>query len=260
MISDFTIQKYSEFCFFLKHISCPLMTMDEFITEGQPDGLRVVLRHDVDRGLQSALRMAELEAEYGLRSSYYIRITKKVFIPVKLTRLSELGHEVGYHYETFAKAKGDPERAIQIFEKELRSLRKIVPVKTISMHGSPLSFWNNLDLWKYYSYHKFDIKCELSLCIDYKKIYYFTDTGGFWDANRYNIRDRVGSLKPQSIIKSIDDIMNFLCKDPNRPVIINTHPNRWANNRVGWCSRKLTDIIINQAKFCFARVKYYWKE
>ena len=42
--------------------------------------------------------------------------------------MHDLGHEVGYHYEVLSKAKGDYEKAIQMFEQELNEFRKKVDV------------------------------------------------------------------------------------------------------------------------------------
>ena len=40
-----------------------------------------------------------------------------------------------------SRADGDSEEAIGLFAEDLRRFREIVPVDTISMHGSPLSFF-----------------------------------------------------------------------------------------------------------------------
>ena len=42
--------------------------------------------------------------------------------------------------------------AIDDFRLNLEKLRKLYPVKTICMHGSPFSKWDNRDLWKKYDY------------------------------------------------------------------------------------------------------------
>ncbi len=39
------------------------------------------------------------------------------------------------------------ELAIDDFRLNLEKMRKLYPVKTICMHGSPLSKWDNRDLW-----------------------------------------------------------------------------------------------------------------
>jgi len=47
--------------------------------------------------------------------------------------------------------------AICDFERNLEKLRELYPVKTICMHGSPLSKWDNRDLWKRYNYRDYGI-------------------------------------------------------------------------------------------------------
>ena len=41
----------------------------------------IILRHDVDRYPNNTLKMAKLEANLGIKSSYYFRIIKSVFKP-----------------------------------------------------------------------------------------------------------------------------------------------------------------------------------
>ena len=44
------------------------------------------------------------------------------------------------------------------------------------MHGSPLSKWNDLDLWDNYDFKKYGILGEAFMSIDYDNVDYFTDT------------------------------------------------------------------------------------
>ena len=253
MSRDFTLEMYALFCDTLKQLSCPTMTVKQFIEIGQPQDFIVVLRHDVDRSIASALRMARLEAKYGISATYYIRMTRNVFRPTEIRELSRLGHEVGYHYEVLAKAKGNAPLAIAMFEKELVEFRRIVPVETISMHGSPLTPWNNLELWKTYDYRDYGVSGEISSSIDYSKLYYFTDTGRSWDAGRYNLRDRVNSRSIQHRIHATRDLIGFLRETCDSPVFINAHPNRWAGKILEWCIGTVSDFFINQVKWLIAR-------
>ena len=43
--------------------------------------------------------MAELEAQMGVKASYYFRIGKGSNQPECIKRIAALGHEIGYHYE-----------------------------------------------------------------------------------------------------------------------------------------------------------------
>lgn len=246
---DFTLEKYAQLCETLQHLSCPVMTVKQFLEAGQPQSLVFVLRHDVDRSLPSAMRMANLEAAYGIQATYYVRTTRSVFRPPEIRYLSRLGHEVGYHYEVLARAKGNIQQAIRLFEQELEHFRRILPVDTISMHGSPLTPWNNLDLWQTYDFKDYGLVGEAYLSIDYSNLYYFTDTGRSWDARRYNLRDRVASLKPKQKVATTDDLINFLARTGNGPVIINAHPNRWAKGWLTWGIGVVSDWTINQGKW-----------
>lgn len=255
MSLDFTLKKYALFCRTLQTLPYPVMTVKNFLDAGQPREVAVVLRHDIDRCMKAAVQMATLEAQHDIWATYYVRMTKCVFKPGAIRELTELGHDVGYHYETLTKAKGNDSQAIEIFEEELHKLRRIASVDTISMHGSPLSPWNNLDLWKAYDYRDYGITAELSLSIDYARLYYFTDTGRSWDADRYNIRDRVPARKHQQYIHTTEDLIEFLHNASEAPVFINTHPNRWAATPLRWCFSAVSDFFINRIKWMISNFR-----
>jgi hypothetical protein len=68
-----------------------------------PERGDIYLRHDVDLSLEAALRMAELEAEHGVQTTYLL-MTESVFYNLAseegvdtIARLRELRHAVGLH-------------------------------------------------------------------------------------------------------------------------------------------------------------------
>ncbi|MCD4769571.1 MAG: hypothetical protein K8R35_05330 [Bacteroidales bacterium] len=171
----------------------------------------IILRHDVDMFPKRALRIARIENEFGITGSYYFRSVKKSWDESVIAKIAELGHEVGYHYEdlSFAKAKlkakgigrrakGEEleriivEEGIESFGRNLERLRKLVPVKTICMHGSPLSRWDSRLLWKYYDYGEFGIEGEPYFDVSMQDVLYLTDTGRRWNGNKFSIRDKPG--------------------------------------------------------------------
>ena len=251
MTLDFTLEKYAQLCETIQRLDCRVMTVRDFLKSGQPGGTRVILRHDVDRRMGAALRMAELESGYGISATYYVRTTRAVFKPEALRRLHQLGHEVGYHYEVLAKTKGDMTDAIALFEQELSRFREIVPVETISMHGSPLSPWNNLDLWQACDVEDYGILGDAVLSID-SQLYYLTDTGRSWDASRYNLRDHLGSRQLPRKVDTTDDLLAFVKEAPDYPIYISAHPNRWAASWLEWGVGATSDWVINRAKWAIA--------
>jgi hypothetical protein len=71
--------------------------------ESPPERGDLFLRHDVDLSLDAAVRMAELEAELGVRATYLL-MTESVFYNLAssegraaIRRLRALGHAVGLH-------------------------------------------------------------------------------------------------------------------------------------------------------------------
>jgi hypothetical protein len=57
---------------------------------------RLVLRHDVDQHPSSALRMAAIEAELGVRSTWYFRW--RTARPKVVEAIRSQGHAIGLHY------------------------------------------------------------------------------------------------------------------------------------------------------------------
>ena len=178
---DFTHAKYEELCKALVDFDCtPVSVCTYFDLDlgAQPQPNRcIIIRHDVDRKPERALKMATIENRFGISSTYYFRRKEEVFKPDKIKKIANMGHEIGYHYEVLDKAEGDIEKAIRIFEDELKEFRKICDVKTICMHGNPLSKWVNKDIWKKYDFKDFGIIGEPYLSIDFDRVAYFTDTG-----------------------------------------------------------------------------------
>jgi hypothetical protein len=61
----------------------------------------IMLRHDVDQHPASALRMAAIEADHGITSSWYFRW--RTAQPQVIAEIRAGGHAVGLHYETLTR-------------------------------------------------------------------------------------------------------------------------------------------------------------
>ena len=157
------------------------------------------------------------------------------------------------------------ELAIDDFRLNLEKLRKLYPVKTICMHGSPLSKWDNRDLWEKYDYRDFGIIAEPYFDIDFNDVLYLTDTGRRWNGDSVSVRDKVGENKEERLkikdertserkkafeglrFRHTWDIIAAAEKGllPDK-IMINTHPQRWTDNPVEWTKDGTCGTSINK--------------
>ncbi len=208
----------------------------------------VVLKHDVDAKPKNSALTAQIENKIGAVGSYYFRIIKKSNDPDIIEIVKNLGHEIGYHYEDLAQNDGDYEKAIINFRNNLKYFRKYYNVKTICMHGSPMSKWDNRLIWHKYNYRDYEIIGDLSYDFDFSEYAYFTDTGRSWNDKRYSVRDIV-SEGMQFKVKSTYEFINLISSNklPSK-IVINFHPQRWNNNYLDWSIELITQKLKNIIK------------
>jgi hypothetical protein len=112
----------------------------------------LALRHDVDSRLESALEIARLEHDRGLRATYFVLHTAPYWndteLVPRLRRLQELGHEVGFHNDLVTLQLVRGADAGDVLRRELERLRSAgIEVVGAAAHGSPwchrLGFHNN---------------------------------------------------------------------------------------------------------------------
>jgi hypothetical protein len=240
---DFTLKKYQELCEAITASECASLRVVDYFKNGTDKF--IIIRHDVDREAENALKIAQIEHAYGLLSTYYFRKTKEVFIPSIIKKISGLGHEIGYHYEVLDKTNGDVNKAIKLFEEELDEFRALVKVETICMHGNPLKSWCNKDIWQSYNFHDFRIIGEPYLSIDYTKVLYLSDTGRRWDG-RYNVKDlEINNLYK---IRNTNDLINLIKNGKIGCVFLTTHPNRWNDDFTSWSKELIFQNLKNLGK------------
>ena len=245
---DFTLDIYHKLCISVMNAGFQIHRVNDYLSSSvKEEGKKIIMRHDVDLKPERALEMAKLEKSLGFNSTYYFRYINGVFNEEIIKEISSMGHEIGYHYEVLAKCNGKMTEAIDKFKFELSKFRQIVHIDTICMHGSPLSKWNDLDLWDNYNFEDYEIQGEAFLSINYDKVHYFTDTGRSWNGAAYNVRDKVQSKKSKILVKSTSELI-YALNSINSDVSINTHPQRWHNGFFGWTFELLSQNIKNIGK------------
>ena len=241
---DFTMAKYGELCRILLGAGYTPVTVYQYLTD-PPRGRTVVLRHDVDRKPENAMKMAELEHVLGITSTYYFR-HPVTFVPEVIRAIHALGHEVGYHYEVLAKAGGDYEKAIGLFVRELEELRSLCDVRTICMHGSPLSRHDNRDLWKAYDFREFGVVGEAYLSMAGGDLRYLTDTGRNW-GGKHSVRDVMPGAEPVPV-ETTDDLACWIESSGTERLYLTVHPERWAVSEGEWATGYAMDLLVNAGK------------
>lgn len=240
---DFTLNKYQNLLEALQNDGYDFLTFENYI-ESSVSKKWVILRHDVDLRAKHSLTMARLESKMGIKASYYFRVVPESNQPEVIMSIAALGHEIGYHYEDLSLFKGDEKAAIQHFGEQLNYFRQFYPVKTICMHGSPTSRFDNRDIWKNYNYRDFGIIGEPYFDINFDEVYYLTDTGRCWDGERYSVRDKVKSKFNFSFQTTLDIVRSIGSADFPTKIMITTHPQRWTNDKLEW----LIELLFQKTK------------
>lgn len=243
---DFTLKTYRGILKHLLEQNYVFQTMEDFIRE--PKVKAVILRHDVDLLPQNSLDFAKIQAELGIKGVYYFREVPESWDEKVIREISALGHEIGYHYESLTTCNGDLDLAIRDFEKNLNALRKLTPVSTICMHGSPMSKYDSKDLWKKYDYRNFQIIAEPYFDIDFSKVLYLTDTGRRWDGSKVSVRDKVVSPFTFKIHSTKDLLQLIATRSLPDQIMFTFHPQRWTDSKVLWLKELLMQKVKNLVK------------
>ncbi|MFT7155924.1 MAG: hypothetical protein ACI8Q1_000928 [Parvicella sp.] len=248
---DFTLKQYSQLLLVLHRQGFIFQTFEEFICESRQNS--IVLRHDVDLLPQNSLRFAEIQSELGIKGTYYFRAVPESWDEAIIIKIATLGHEVGYHYENMDTCNGNVDKAWDDFRHQLDNLRKLVEVKTICMHGSPRSKYDNKEIWKKYDYRSLGIIGEPYYDVNFDEVFYLTDTGRRWDGWQTSVRDKVAQqekwIKEGLVFHSTDDILKAVQEKalPDK-VMFTFHPQRWHNKRRLWFKELVLQNLKNEVK------------
>ena len=209
----------------------------------------IIMRHDVDRFPKYALKMAELESSLNVKATYYFRCNSKGQFPkLFIKKINKLGHEVGYHYECLSYCKGNKKKALTLFHKNLINLRKSAICTSVAMHGAPLSKYNNEDLLVGINLKLFKLSADATLSFRNTDLVYLTDTGGKWNSSdKNNLRDYVGK-SDKNFISPTNKYFATWVNKLKKPIIISTHPERWANNNLDFILAEIRDRVANFIK------------
>jgi hypothetical protein len=138
-LKDFTLESYVKLLKYLNQV----YTIVPFCRLPNKDIPYLILRHDVDISLSDALKMAQIEKDLDIRSTYFILLSSKFYNVLEdenieiLRQISRLGHEIGLHYHPaqYRLYNRNPEKTLEI---EIRLLEHLIGKKihSIARHGA----------------------------------------------------------------------------------------------------------------------------
>ena len=107
----------------------------------QPYPRCVILRHDIDNSIEKAIRLAELEFELGVHSTYFLLLTSDFYNVASarsqkgIQRIINLKHDIGLHFDE-KRYPNAPTSIVSHIQKEVSLLESFIeyPVRSVSMH------------------------------------------------------------------------------------------------------------------------------
>lgn len=196
-LSDVKWAKYCDFSSLPKFVDRTEFTYDyyikfilDIISQGyescNPGNFKIngskqlFLRHDIDFCVEAALRFAEVERQHGISSNYYFMLNTEHYNLLaksnrdRLTRISELGHTIGLHFD--CAGFDDHTEIDSAIKSEASILSDLLgkSVDTISFHRP------NEDI----VLNTFKPSGQFLNCYDksaFKNFEYISDSSGFWN-------------------------------------------------------------------------------
>ena len=216
-----------------------IVSLESWVSEGEYDGVgpTLILRHDVDQHPRSALAMAAIEEELGVRSSWYFRW--RTAHPEVISRLQQSGFEVGLHYETLTRHVREQgastpvdESMIDRSRRDLQAetaafARRFGPIRGAVPHGdSRVPGVHNAELLRDRDCADYGIEYDGNEVMRGREL-------GYWLTDRTAAEGRwKGAIDPAELFAA-----------RTTPILCVTHPNNWASGPSLWLDRGLSALL-----------------
>lgn len=203
--ADFTLENYRRLLQLAAH-KYEFRCFDDF--HGRDSF--VIWRHDVDFSMHRAVKLARMEAELGLRTSYHILLHSEFYnaleseVAACVTEIAGLGHEIGLHFSHHYYEARDVNALVKALLRDKRIMEDGLGLSPgcFSFHipdETALSFQEPEYAGMVNSYSAF-LRNEVDYC---------SDSNGYWRYSR------------------LEDVITM---DPCKPRLqVLTHPELWQD-------------------------------
>lgn len=199
----------------------------------------VVLKHDVETDVKKAYNIAKIESKYGHNGSYYVQaylLNNEKNIEY-LKKMSEMGHEISYHYDVLDWAKGDYEKAEIEYEKNVQLFKNNgFEIVTVCQHGNPVvervGYTSNRDFFRNEKIaNKYNNQSDIMVNFATKSntnYLYFSDAGRKFKLIYDPFFNDVTNSDDKNVPYANLDLLFESIGENN--AIISMHPHRWCKN------------------------------
>lgn len=172
----FSLKKYIELIIFFKNLDYKFKLFQDNIRPSK----NIILRHDVDIDIDSALLIAKIEKGMRVKSTFFFLISSNLYNVLtyenqkKITEIKNMGHEIGLHFDFSIYQELDKNLINEKIVLQKNILENIIrkKIKTISIHRPG----NIINLNKYKINSLINVYSKKFT----KKINYFSDSKGNW--------------------------------------------------------------------------------
>tara|TARA_Y100001968_G_scaffold322231_1_gene357941 strand:- start:319 stop:1068 length:750 start_codon:yes stop_codon:yes gene_type:complete len=176
MSIDFDLDSYGEIIFKIKNLGYKIVFFEDLDFQNT----HLILRHDVDISLESALKMAIYEANQDFYSTYFILLRSEMYNIYSsysteiIKRILSLGHRIGLHFDNSIYTNNDSNSIDENCEKECSALQSWfdIDINSISFH-KPSKYLISLD-------KKLAGRINTYQSLYFKRILYCSDSRGDW--------------------------------------------------------------------------------
>ena len=221
----------------------------------------LAIKHDVETNVERALQIALIEAKHGIRATFFIQSYLLNGNEKCLKKISELGHEVTYHYDVLDSNYGDIELATKEFSKTIDKFELLgFPVTSVCPHGNPMmnrvGWSSNRDFFrdttvamKFADIFDLVVQGKQKIARNYA---YISDAGyGFNIISDIDGNDRANSRDIP--LSSIEELIERTAS--SSALVISTHPHRWSQNVISAWFAKLRFFTIRKLAITASRFR-----
>ena len=198
--NDFTLSNYR------KLLSLALTNYEVRLFNQSYKTKSILLRHDLEFSVSIALRMAEIETDLGIRSTYFVQLHSEFYNTLEksslkgIKQIEKLGHHIGLHFDSHFWDIQSETQLDRCIESDKSILEKYLGTEI-----QAFSFHNNT---------AFTLSCRkdkygglLNVYSDYfrERYAYNADSLGYWRYER--LEDRLKEAKEEALQILIHDGM-----------------------------------------------------